>query len=92
MEKAVKKSKQFYRKYSHVTGFYSKKVLQLVWYYIAKFFYFLFPKAHHAFKKRDQMAGLTHGPSSFFLHKISEGKRARLGTRGVAKKRKAVLE
>lgn len=92
MEKTVQKSKLLYRKYTHVVGFYGKRVLQLVWYYIAKFFYFLFPKARHAFKKRDKMAGLTHGPSSFFLHKISEGKKARPGTRGVAKKRKAVLE
>ena len=85
MEKTLQKSKLFYRKYTHIVGFYSARGLLLVWRYIAKFFYFLFPKALHAFKKRDEMTGLKHGPSSFFLHKISEHKK-------VAKKRKGVLE
>ena len=31
----------------------------------------LFPKAAHAFTKPDELTGLTHGPSSYFLKSIS---------------------
>jgi hypothetical protein len=85
MEKTIRTSTLFYRKYAHAIGFYGKKIFEYIGRHIAKCFFYFFPSAHHAFKKRDRMAGLTHGPSSFFLHKISEGKR-------VAKKRKGVLE
>jgi hypothetical protein len=32
----------------------------------------VFPKAKKAFQKKDELTGLEHGPSSYFLKKISE--------------------
>jgi hypothetical protein len=37
-----------------------------------KTFVMVFPKAHKAFEEKDALTGLTHGPSSYFLKKISE--------------------
>jgi len=39
---------------------------------MGKVFFSLFPSAEAAFTKRDSLAGLSHGPSSFFLMSISE--------------------
>ena len=39
---------------------------------IAKGFFKLFPKAQKAFEKKDELIGLDHGPSSYFLKSISE--------------------
>ncbi|HRH25157.1 MAG TPA: hypothetical protein PLQ20_02370 [Candidatus Paceibacterota bacterium] len=41
---------------------------------IAKIFFYIFPKAKTVFEKKDELAGLEHGPSSFFLMSISEDK------------------
>ncbi len=41
---------------------------------IAKAFFFLFPKARKAFEQKDELTGLHHGPSSYFLKTISEDK------------------
>jgi hypothetical protein len=37
-----------------------------------KIFFSLFPDAEPAFAKHDQLAGLKHGPTSYFLRSISE--------------------
>jgi hypothetical protein len=42
---------------------------------LARMFFSVFPDAAPAFAKRDELAGLKHGPSSFFLKSISEDKR-----------------
>lgn len=41
---------------------------------IAKAFFYIFPKAKSVFEKKDELAGLEHGPSSYFLMSISEDK------------------
>ncbi len=41
----------------------------------SKVFFKLFPKAASAFTKHDELAGLSHGPSSFFLLSISESQK-----------------
>ncbi len=46
----------------------------------SKGFYALFPKAQSAFVKHDELTGLTKGPSSYFLHSISESKKERVKT------------
>lgn len=40
-----------------------------------KVFFRIFPDARDAFSKKDPLAGLHHGPSSFFLLSISETKK-----------------
>ena len=42
--------------------------------HISRLFFTLFPKARHAFEKKDELTGLSHGPSSYFLLSISESK------------------
>mgnify|MGYP001569637837 CR=1 FL=1 len=39
-----------------------------------KAFFSLFPSARKAFEKRDELTGLEHGPSSYFLKSISPEK------------------
>ncbi len=39
---------------------------------LQKVFFSLFPSAESAFTKHDELAGLSQGPSSFFLMSISE--------------------
>ncbi len=41
---------------------------------IAKAFFYVFPKAKTVFEPKDELAGLEHGPSSYFLMSISENK------------------
>jgi hypothetical protein len=43
--------------------------------HVRKGFYTLFPKAQSAFVKHDELMGLKTGPSSYFLHTISESKK-----------------
>lgn len=42
---------------------------------MANLFFKLFPSAVPAFAKKDELVGLSHGPSSFFLLSISEAKK-----------------
>lgn len=42
--------------------------------YIARGFFTLFPKAQKAFEKKNELTGLTDGPSSYFLMSVSEYK------------------
>lgn len=48
--------------------------LKVVSIYIARGFFILFPKAKQAFEKKDELTGLTDGPSSYFLMSVSEYK------------------
>lgn len=40
--------------------------------YLAKAFFFFFPKAKKAFEKKDALTGIEQGPSSYFLMSISK--------------------
>ncbi len=50
-------------------------------------FFTLFPSAAPAFAKRNKLAGLSHGPSSFFLMSISQEEKAPRTRRAPARKR-----
>ena len=39
-----------------------------------KIFFAIFPNARKAFEKKDELTGLEHGPSSYFLMSVSEYK------------------
>ena len=54
---------------------YINYILAVMFSYIARGFFALFPKAAQAFEKKDVLTGLTHGPSSFFLLSISESRK-----------------
>ena len=41
----------------------------------AKIFFWIFPKARKAFETKDELTGLEHGPSSYFLMSVSESKK-----------------
>lgn len=41
---------------------------------LTRIFFILFPKAKKAFEKKDELLGLEHGPSSYFLMSVSEYK------------------
>lgn len=41
----------------------------------ARIFFWIFPKARKAFEKKDELTGLDHGPSSYFLMSVSESKK-----------------
>ncbi len=41
---------------------------------ITKAFFAIFPNARKAFEKKDELTGLEHGPSSYFLMSVSEYK------------------
>jgi hypothetical protein len=51
--------------YAKALGAWTNKKMQ-------KLFFSLFPGAQPAFAKHDELAGLKHGPSSYFLRSISE--------------------
>ena len=55
---------------------------------IAKLFFWVFPNAKEAFEKKDELAGLEQGPSSYFLMSISEGLPTQAEKEKVAKKEK----
>lgn len=42
---------------------------------MAKIFFWIFPKARKAFEVKDELIGLEHGPSSYFLMSVSESKK-----------------
>lgn len=42
--------------------------------YIARGFFAIFPNAKSAFENKDELTGLTDGPSSYFLMSVSEYK------------------
>jgi hypothetical protein len=54
---------------------------------VSKVFFSLFPNAAPAFAKRDELAGLKQGPSSFFLLSLSEKEKQGAGKRTVSRKR-----
>lgn len=68
------KSARFFRK----SFFFLSRVIEKVLYkglqVLAKGFFTLFPKAKKAFEKKDELIGLEHGPSSYFLMSVSEYK------------------
>jgi hypothetical protein len=41
----------------------------------ARIFFWIFPKARKAFETKDELTGLEHGPSSYFLMSVSESKK-----------------
>lgn len=41
---------------------------------VTKIFFSIFPNAKKAFEKKDELTGLEHGPSSYFLMSVSEYK------------------
>ena len=47
----------------------------------ARAFFYFFPSAKPAFAKKDELVGLAHGPSSFFLKSISEKDRKKVTKR-----------
>lgn len=48
--------------------------LKTVVFLLAKLFFFVFPNAKKAFEEKDELTGLTNGPSSYFLMSVSEYK------------------
>lgn len=56
----------------YATQLYAAVVLRWSNKRFATLFFRIFPNAEPAFAKRDYLAGLKHGPSSYFLHTITE--------------------
>lgn len=50
---------------------YLQKKLEILF---SKVFFLIFPNARKAFEKKDELTGLEHGPSSYFLASVSEYK------------------
>lgn len=70
IEKVIRLSRR-----SYYAGFlYSRRAFGWGNKTLAKVFVRIFPQASSAFQKHDVMTGLEHGPSSYFLHSISESK------------------
>ena len=75
LKKLIEQTPVVCRKYTHIVLFYTQIGLGFVAKKIVIFFFKLFPNAKLAFKKVDQLQGIKHGPSSFFLKTISEHKK-----------------
>lgn len=69
-EKIIRLTRRSY----YASLLYSKRALGYGNTVFAKMFVKVFPNAKSAFQKHDIMTGLTTGPSSYFLHSISEAK------------------
>jgi len=70
VEKIIRLGRRSY----YASALYGKRALSFGNKTIAKVFVRAFPSASAAFKKHDTLAGLEHGPSSYFLHSISSSK------------------
>jgi len=70
IEKIIRLSRRSY----YAGSLYSRRAFGWGNKTLAKVFVKAFPKASAAFQKHDIMSGLEHGPSSYFLHSISESK------------------
>jgi hypothetical protein len=53
---------------------YLEKIRAAVEKILTKLFFTIFPNARKAFEKKDELIGLEHGPSSYFLMSVSEYK------------------
>lgn len=53
---------------------YLDKLKAIVEKVLTKIFFAVFPNARKAFEKKDELIGLEHGPSSYFLMSVSEYK------------------
>ncbi len=54
---------------------------------LTKAFFAVFPNARKAFEKKDELTGLEHGPSSYFLMSVSEYKDELQNVRQLADKK-----
>lgn len=53
---------------------YTRKIRLFFEKILIKVFFAVFPDARKAFEKKDELTGLEHGPSSYFLMSVSESK------------------